>query len=142
MLRQKCPYLEFFWSVFSRIRTKYREMRSISSHSVRCSVRMRENTDQKNSEYKHFSHSTGRGILQQYLNQEENADRRRNKHYRKTANITLQTTRIQQYFLSPSSALTVPISRDNLPTFHKHIGSKETCLGNFHILMTRNHLNR
>ena len=32
-----CPYLEFFWSVFS------------------ASVLMQENTDQKNSEYGHFS---------------------------------------------------------------------------------------
>ena len=33
----------FFWSVFSRIRTVYREIRSICPYSVR----MRENTDQK-----------------------------------------------------------------------------------------------
>ena len=33
----------FFWSVFSRIRTEYGEIRSISPHSIR----MRENTDQK-----------------------------------------------------------------------------------------------
>ena len=33
----------FFWSVFSHIRTKYGETRSISTYSVR----MRENTDQK-----------------------------------------------------------------------------------------------
>ena len=25
-LREKCPYLEFFWSVFSRIRTEYEEI--------------------------------------------------------------------------------------------------------------------
>ena len=24
-MREKCPYLEFFWSVFSRIRTEYGE---------------------------------------------------------------------------------------------------------------------
>ena len=34
-LLEKCPYSEFFWSVFSRIRTKY-------------SVRMPKNTDQNN----------------------------------------------------------------------------------------------
>ena len=34
-LREKCPYSEFFWSVVSRIRTKY-------------SVRMPKNTDQNN----------------------------------------------------------------------------------------------
>ena len=46
-LCEKCPYSEFFWSVFSRIRTEYGEKRSIS-------VQMRENTNQKNSEYGHF----------------------------------------------------------------------------------------
>ena len=40
-LREKCPHPEFFWSVFSRIRTEYR-------------VQMRESTDQKNSKYGHF----------------------------------------------------------------------------------------
>ena len=43
-LRKKYPYLEFFWSVFSRDTL-------ISPYSVR----MRENGDQKNSEYGHFS---------------------------------------------------------------------------------------
>ena len=33
----------FFWSVFSRIRTEYGNIRNISPHSVR----MRESTDQK-----------------------------------------------------------------------------------------------
>ena len=28
-LRKKCPYSELFWSVFSRIRTEYGEVRSI-----------------------------------------------------------------------------------------------------------------
>ena len=28
-LRKKCPYLEFFWSVFSRIRTECGEIRSM-----------------------------------------------------------------------------------------------------------------
>ena len=43
--------MEFLWSVFSRIRTEYGEIRSMSPYSVR----MWENTDQKNSEYGHFS---------------------------------------------------------------------------------------
>ena len=47
-LREKCPYSELFWSVFSRIRTEYGEIYS---------VRMQENTDQNNSEYGHFLHS-------------------------------------------------------------------------------------
>ena len=42
-LREKCPNRTFFWSVFSRIRIKYVEIRSISPYSVR----MRENMDQK-----------------------------------------------------------------------------------------------
>ena len=52
-LREKCPYLEFFWPVFSCIRTEYGEIRSLSPYSVQ----MWENTDQKNSEYGHFSRS-------------------------------------------------------------------------------------
>ena len=50
-LRKECPYCELFWSSFSRIRTAYGEIRGISLYSVR----MRENTDQNNSEYGHFS---------------------------------------------------------------------------------------
>ena len=50
-LRKKCPYLEFFWSVFSRIRTEYGYIGSISCYSVQ----MAEKMDQKNSEYGHFS---------------------------------------------------------------------------------------
>ena len=49
-LGKKCPYSEIFWSVFSRIRTKYEEIRSISPYLVR----MQANTDQNNSEYGHF----------------------------------------------------------------------------------------
>ena len=48
----KCPNSEFFWSVFSRIRTEYGEIR-ISPYSVR----LRENADLSNSEYGHFSRS-------------------------------------------------------------------------------------
>ena len=51
----KCVQIRsFFWSVFSRIRTEYGEIRSISPNSVQ----VRENTDQKkNSVFGHFSHS-------------------------------------------------------------------------------------
>ena len=41
---EECPYSEIFWTVFSRIWTKY-------------SVWMRENADQNNSEYEHFLRS-------------------------------------------------------------------------------------
>ena len=34
-LHEKCPYLEFFWSVFSLIWTEYREMRSICFRNLR-----------------------------------------------------------------------------------------------------------
>ena len=44
-MREKCLYCEFFWSVFSRIRTEYGEMQSISQYSVQ----ILENADQKNS---------------------------------------------------------------------------------------------
>ena len=40
-LHKMCPYSEIFWSVFSRIRTEYGEIRSTSP----CSVQMRENMD-------------------------------------------------------------------------------------------------
>ena len=51
-LREKCLYSEFF---FSRIfpHSDYGELRSISPYSLR----MRENTDQKNSEYGHILRS-------------------------------------------------------------------------------------
>ena len=52
-LREKCPYSELFESVFSRIWTEHGELRSIFLYSVR----MRENTDQNNSEYGHFLRS-------------------------------------------------------------------------------------
>ena len=42
--REKCPNTEVFCSVFSRIRTKYGEILRISPYSVR----IRENTEQKN----------------------------------------------------------------------------------------------
>ena len=42
-LREMCPYSKFSWSVFYRIPTEYGEMRS--------SIKMRENTYQKNSEH-------------------------------------------------------------------------------------------
>ena len=49
-LGEKCPYSEFFWHVFSPIRTECKEILRISQQSVQ----MPENTDQKNSEYGHF----------------------------------------------------------------------------------------
>ena len=52
-LREKCPYSQLFWSVFSHIRIKHGEILRISPYSVR----MRENTDQNNSEYGHFLRS-------------------------------------------------------------------------------------
>ena len=41
------------WSAFSHIRTEYAELRSTSPYSVR----IREKTDQNNSEYGHFLRS-------------------------------------------------------------------------------------
>ena len=46
-LRKKCPYLELFWSTFSRILTEY----GISPYSVL----MRGNVNENNSEYGRFS---------------------------------------------------------------------------------------
>ena len=46
-LREKCPYSVLFWSVFSRIRTEYGEMWSISPYLVqmRMQTRVTPNTD-------------------------------------------------------------------------------------------------
>ena len=46
-LREKCPYSELFWSVFSRTRTKY----YIRTPYISISVQMPENMDQNSSEY-------------------------------------------------------------------------------------------
>ena len=47
LLREKCPHSDLFWSVFSHIRSKFGPY----------SVRMRGNTDQNSSEYRHFLRS-------------------------------------------------------------------------------------
>ena len=52
-LREKCPYLEFFWSEFSHIWTEYEEILHISPYSVE----MQESTDQKFSRYWYFLRS-------------------------------------------------------------------------------------
>ena len=51
--REKCPYSDFFWSVFSHIRSEFEKILSMSPYSVR----IPENTDQKNSKYGHFAPS-------------------------------------------------------------------------------------
>ena len=43
--REKCPYSQLLWSVFSRIRAEYGEMRSISPYSLRMWTRVTANTD-------------------------------------------------------------------------------------------------
>ena len=60
LVHENCPYLEFFWSVFSRIWTEYWEILRISPYSVR----VRENASQKNSKYGHFSLSVYFNIFQ------------------------------------------------------------------------------
>ena len=52
-LSKKCPYPELFLSAFSRIWTEYGEILRISPYSVR----MRENADQNNFEYRHLLRS-------------------------------------------------------------------------------------
>ena len=52
-LRKNFPNMEFFWSVFSRIWTEYGDLRSKYLYSVQ----IRENTDQKNFVFGHFSRS-------------------------------------------------------------------------------------
>ena len=47
--RKKCPYLEFFWSVFSRIRTEYGDLQSLyfrtQSEYGKIRIRKAPNTD-------------------------------------------------------------------------------------------------
>ena len=49
-LREKCPISELIWSALPRIETEYVEILRISPYSDR----MRESTDQNNTEYGHF----------------------------------------------------------------------------------------
>ena len=49
-LHEKCSYLEFFWSVFSRIRTEYGDSLSNSPYTVK----LRKNIDHKNFEQGQF----------------------------------------------------------------------------------------
>ena len=44
-LGKKCPFSEFFWSLFSRILTKYGEIRSIQSKSGKIYTRKAPNTE-------------------------------------------------------------------------------------------------
>ena len=53
VLREKCPYSELFWSVFSNIRTEYGEIRSIYG--------------QNNSEYEHFLRSENTAVVFRYV---------------------------------------------------------------------------
>ena len=57
-LREKCPYSELLWFVFSRIRTENREILCISLYSVR----IWKNTDQNNSKYRHILLSDARKV--------------------------------------------------------------------------------
>ena len=63
-LSEKCRYSEFFWSVFSRIRTEYEQILRISPYSIR----IQENGDQKISEYGHFSRSASLKDRMTYFN--------------------------------------------------------------------------
>ena len=52
-MSEKCPYLEFFWFVSSHIWPESGKILPVYPYLGG----MRENTDQKNSEYGHFSRS-------------------------------------------------------------------------------------
>ena len=54
----KVPVMKLFWFAFSRIRTWYGEILRIFTYSVR----IRENADQNNFEYGHFSRSEYHGL--------------------------------------------------------------------------------
>ena len=57
-IREKCPYSELFWSVFSPNARNYVKNVRIRSYSGPHSVRMQEITDQNYSEYGHFLRSS------------------------------------------------------------------------------------
>ena len=67
-LRAKFPYLEFFWSVFSRILIEYGEILHISPYSVQT----RKNTDQKSSEYGQFSRSVSDPVRNKFCKIDNN----------------------------------------------------------------------
>ena len=52
-LHEKCLYSDFFWSAFSRIRIEHGDLLCKFSYLDR----IRENTDQKNSEFEHLLRS-------------------------------------------------------------------------------------
>ena len=81
-LRRKCPHLELFWSVFSRIWTECGEVWSISP----CSVRMLENTDQNNSEYGNFLCSV---LQKQKQKQKQKKQQKKTKKKKKQASYLL-----------------------------------------------------
>ena len=56
-LRENCPNVKFFWSVFASIRTEFGDLLRNSP----CSARIRENTDQKNFVFGHFHTVTAHG---------------------------------------------------------------------------------
>ena len=58
-LREKCSHAELFWPVFSRTWTEYGDILRISPYSIR----MRENTEQNNSECDHFLRSVGKLVV-------------------------------------------------------------------------------
>ena len=49
-MSKRCGYTEFFWSIFSYIRTEYGDLLCKSS----CLIWVQEYKEQKNSEYGHF----------------------------------------------------------------------------------------
>ena len=54
---KKCPYSELFWSVFSRIRTEYRDIRRDTGRIPPYSIQIRKKADQNNSKYEQLSRS-------------------------------------------------------------------------------------
>ena len=65
-LREKCPFLEFLWSIIFRIRTEYGEIRSMFPYSVR----MPKSKDKNNSKYEDTFHAVwlrSNGILRMLL---------------------------------------------------------------------------
>ena len=105
-LSKKCPYSEFFWSVFSLVRTEYKEIHSISPYSVR----MLENTALKNSKYKNFSGSGRNNLFSLSYISHCNLKQLSDWHWTSLSNFTLYS-----HFLLISGFNFIPHFRSSHP---------------------------
>ena len=112
---EKCPYSELLWFAFSRIRTEYGEIRSISPYSVE----IRENADQNNSEYGNFLRSVFKKS-QILSNMISNNIYNKSKHFDIDVNVQVdnENTKTKQIWRTPNIR-----KSQNIQTNSKEISS-------------------